>query len=204
MSVGGGEGGDVPEASTREVDAVAAPKPDPQVPLPVPEANQPGHRPEVDQDKPVGPPPTPASARPRTTSHPFRFDGLLRLPALAVGVTPGRAGVVIGEHDLTVRYGFWSLSTPLANVAEATVTGPYAAWKVGGPPRLSLADRGVTFGTTTRGGVCIRFEEPVRALLPVGMIEHPAATVTVGDPEAFVAELEAACRRDRHQRDAAA
>ena len=41
---------------------------------PVPEANRPGRRPRVQQDKPTGPPPTPPGAVPRTTHFPFRFD----------------------------------------------------------------------------------------------------------------------------------
>jgi hypothetical protein len=166
--------------------------------LVVPEENQPGHRPDVDQDKPTGPPPTPASALPRTTTHRFRFDGLLRVPSLAFGVTPGRSEIEIGEDDLTIRFGWWSLSTPLTNVEDAIASGPFSPWKVAGPPRVSLADRGVTFATSTSGGVCISFVEPVRALLPIGLLEHPAATVTVEDPDGFIAELDAACRRARH------
>lgn len=184
-----------------EVDRVGPSNTEPLVERTVPEDNQPGHRPDTDQDKPAGPPPVPRAAVARTTEHRLRFDRMRRLAALAVGVTPGRTGVEVGERDLTIRYGWWSLSTPLANVVDATRTGPYASWKVGGPPRLSLADGGITFGTTTEGGVCIRFEEPVHALLPVGPIQHRAATVTVDDPDGFVAELDAACRRDRHRRE---
>ena len=35
----------------------------------------------------------------------------------------------------------------------------------------------------------------VRAVDPLGLLRHPAATVTVEDPAAFKAELEAAVRR---------
>lgn len=174
---------------------------DPLVERSIPEDNQPGHRPEVDQDKPTGPPPVPRGAVPRKAEYRLRFDGLQRLAALAVGVTPGRTRVELSESELTIHYGWWSLATPLANVVDATQTGPFSPWKVGGPPRLSLADRGITFGTTTEAGVCIRFDEPVRALLPIGPFRHPAATVTVEDPDRFVADLDAACRRDRHGRE---
>jgi hypothetical protein len=152
---------------------------------PVPEANRPGHHPPVEQDKPRGLP-----GRPRGR-HRFHFDAALRVPALAFGVTPGSAYVEVGDDELVVRYGSWVLRTPTANVAGATVTGPYSILKVGGPPRLSLADRGVTFGTSTQGGACIEFVEPVPAVAPVPWIRHPAATVTVEDPEALVAELAA-------------
>ena len=95
--------------------------PDPEVPPTVPEANQPGHRPDVDQDKPTGPPPRPTASIPRTTHFEFEFEPSMRLPALAVGVVPSRAEVEVGERDLTVRFGMWSLTTPLTNVADATV-----------------------------------------------------------------------------------
>jgi len=72
-------------------------------------------------------------------------------------------------------------------------TGRRYWWvKVAGPPRLSLADRGITFATTTRAGACIRFREPVPAALPTALLRHPAATVTVAEPERFAAELRAA------------
>ncbi len=169
--------------------------PDPEVPPTVPEANQPGHRPDVDQDKPTGPPPRPTASIPRTTHFEFEFEPSMRLPALAVGVVPSRAEVEVGERDLTVRFGMWSLTTPLTNVADATVTGPYAWYKVAGPPHLSFADGGITFATSTQGGVCIRFHEPVPAALPIGLLRHPSATVTVADPEALADELDAAVRR---------
>ena len=58
-----------------------------QPPGPVPEANRPGHHPDVEQDKPRGLP-----GRPRGR-HRFRFDPALRLPALLLGVTPDQASV---------------------------------------------------------------------------------------------------------------
>jgi len=164
---------------------------------PVPEANRPGHHPDVEQDKPTGPPPRPRGSIPRTTRWDFRFDRTMTLPALLVGVTPGSTGVEIGEDDLTIRFGRWSLHTPLANVAETAVTGPYSWIKVAGPPHLSRSDSGITFATSTAGGACIHFHDRVPAALPVGLLRHEAATVTVADPEGFVAELDAAVRRAR-------
>lgn len=169
--------------------------------LPVPPENEPGHRPPVDQDKPVGPPPQPEASIPRTTRFPFRFDGSIRPFSLLFGVAPSRAWVEVGETDLTVRFGWWTLHTPLENVEGAEVTGPYSWIKVAGPAHLSLADGGVTFATSTAGGACVRFREAVPTALPVSVLRHPAATVTVADPDAFVQELEAAIRRDRHARE---
>ena len=79
--------------------------------------------------------------------------------------------------------------TPLSNVAWVEVTGPYRWWKVIGPARGSFADRGLTFATTTRGGVCLGFHEPVPGIEPSGRVLHPGLTVTVADPEAVAAEI---------------
>lgn len=117
------------------------------------------------------------------------FDPLDAIVGRALCVTPDRAVVTIDEEDLDITYGHWRLRTSLDNVAAAEVTGPYQRWKVGGPPRLSMRDRGVTFATTTERGVCIRFVRPVPAALPFGILEHTAATVTPADPFGLVAAL---------------
>ncbi|GAA2868373.1 hypothetical protein GCM10010517_28120 [Streptosporangium fragile] len=118
----------------------------------------------------------------------FAFDPVWRLPLLLLGVSPERAFAEVGEEGLTIRFGPWLLRTPIANVTGTTVTGPYAPWKAIGP-HLSLADRGVTFGTNTRKGVCVRFATPVPALAPGGFLPHPGATVTVADIEGLVRAL---------------
>ncbi|MDS0138987.1 MULTISPECIES: hypothetical protein [unclassified Amycolatopsis] len=97
-----------------------------------------------------------------------------------------RAGLELDADGLRVRFGPWLVETPLSNLAGAEATGPYRAVRVFGV-RLSLADRGLTFGTTTRGGVCLRFREPVRGIDPWGLLRHPGLTVTVSEP-ALVAE----------------
>jgi hypothetical protein len=97
-----------------------------------------------------------------------------------IGVKPDNSFVEVGDDSLLCRFGPWSLETPLSNITCVSETGPYRAYRAIGP-RGSFADRGVTFGTTTRGGVCIEFEEPVPALLPGGFVRHPGATVTVVD-----------------------
>ncbi|WIX90843.1 hypothetical protein [Amycolatopsis sp. DG1A-15b] len=97
-----------------------------------------------------------------------------------------RAGLELDAAGLRVRFGPWLVETPLGNLAGAEATGPYRAFRVFGV-RLSLADRGLTFGTTTQGGVCLRFREPVRGIDPWGLLSHPGLTVTVSEPE-LVAE----------------
>ena len=89
-----------------------------------------------------------------------------------------------------MRFGPWSLRTPLANVAGVDLTGGYAFIKTAGPPHLSLSDRGVTFATNGDRGVCVKFHEPVRGIDPTGRIVHPGATMTVVDPDGLAALLQ--------------
>lgn len=134
---------------------------------------------------------------PRTTTWPFRFDWPVRAASALAGAVPSTTEVEVGETHLSARYGPWSVRTELANVASVSLSGPYSLLKVGGPARLSVADRGVTFATTTAGGVCISFHRPVRAVDPLGLVRSPGLTVTVADPAGLKAELEAAIRRAR-------
>jgi hypothetical protein len=159
---------------------------------PVPEANQPGHHPDVDQDKPDGPPPVPKAARRKaareeaTGRFRFEFEPKVAPFSAAFGVTPWTSWLDLRAEQLEIRFGPWSLRTDRENVAGAEVTGPYSLLKVAGPAHLSFADRGVTFATSTERGVCISFREPVRALMPFGSLRHPAVTVTVRDPDRLV------------------
>lgn len=182
---------------------------------PVPEDNLPGHHPPVEQDKPTGPPPKPKTARRKTETRAearpaatdddqsssegeqigvrrfaFEFEPLLTPAAAMVGVTRWTSWVDVGAGRLRVRFGPWSLDASLDDVTGVERTGPYRFAKVAGPPHLSFADRGLTFATNRRAGLCIRFSRPVRGLDPLGMIRHPAVTVTTQDLD----ELEALLR----------
>ena len=172
----------------------------------IPEDNRPGHEPEVIPDKPLVPPrpylvpdatdatdPLPGSPEldeGLSVKHPFAFDPLFLAPAAGVGVLPMTAHVEVDSETQHIRFGPWSLRTPIDNVAQAETTGPYALLKVIGPPHLSLADRGVTFATNRKVGLCIGFHEPVAAIAPFGLLRHPAATVTVADPLALGRDLD--------------
>jgi hypothetical protein len=111
----------------------------------------------------------------------FAFSPAYRRAARAFGVTPETAWVDVSEEDLDVRFGRWRLSTPLANVSEVAVTGPYSFWKAAGPARLAITDRGLTFATNGEHGVLISFRTPVRGLDPFGVLRHPELTVTVAE-----------------------
>jgi hypothetical protein len=119
----------------------------------------------------------------------FEFDPRFVPLLFAMGVTRGTAFVVLTAHDrLLARFGPWRVLTPLANVREVCLTGPYQWFKAIGP-RGSMADRGATFGTTTAGGVCMLFHDPVPALDPFGVFRHPGLTVTVADREGLAEAL---------------
>jgi len=124
-----------------------------------------------------------------TREFAFAFEGRYRLPALAFGVTPATSRVVVTDDELLVRFGPWRLRTPLANVESTQVSSGYAFHRTAGPAHLSLTDRGVTFATNSREGLCVSFVEPVHAIEPTGVLRHPAATVTVADPGALAAAL---------------
>jgi hypothetical protein len=120
----------------------------------------------------------------------FRWDPAYRAAALPFGVTPGRAWVDIKEGRLVARFGPWRLSTPLSNVARSEITGPYAFIKTGGPARLAITDRGLTFATNGERGLRIDFIEPVPGLEPTRRLRHPELTVTVEDLEGLSAALD--------------
>jgi hypothetical protein len=120
----------------------------------------------------------------------FRFDYPLAAPLAVAGILPQTSHVDVGNGEVVVRFGPWVLRTPIDNVVETDVTGPYRWWTVVGV-RLSLADRGLTFGSNAHRGLCIGFAEAVPAIVPGRILRHRGATLTVADP----AGLETAIRR---------
>lgn len=108
----------------------------------------------------------------------FDFDPRFRAPLALIGVHPGSAWVGVDGDEIDVHFGAATVRTRRSNVAHVRRTGPYRWWRSIGI-RLSLADRGATFGTSTRGGVCIAFHSPVRVLPGV---RSPGLTLTVADP----------------------
>ena len=120
---------------------------------------------------------------------PFAFDpSYLRLARL-FGITPEAARVTVDDGELRARYGPWRVGTPCNNIAHTEVSGPYRFSTTVGPARLSFADRGLTFASDGRRGVCIIFREPVRGLEPTGFLRHPGLTVTVANCEGLVRVL---------------
>jgi hypothetical protein len=111
----------------------------------------------------------------------FDWDPLYRPAGALFGVTPWTAHVDVSSSELHVRYGPWSLRSALTNVTGVEPSGGYSFLKTAGPPHLSFSDRGVSFATNRRQGLCVRFRQAVKGIDPTGRIRHPAATLTVGD-----------------------
>ncbi len=127
----------------------------------------------------------------------FAFDDRFRLPLAAAGITPATSFVTLTADDrLVARFGPWTCETPISNVTCVERTGPYRWWRAIGT-RLSFKDGGATFGSTTAGGVCLCFAEPVRALDALGAFRHRGLTVTVEDLDGFVAAVERRIRPPR-------
>jgi hypothetical protein len=118
----------------------------------------------------------------------FRFDGVARRILPLFGIRPGTTGVVIDGDRLLVRFGPLRLATPLDNIRDADVTGPYSWIKAIGI-HLSLADKGLTLGTNSAAGVCVRFHQPIAAVGRRLGLRHPGLTVTVDDPRGLAEAL---------------
>lgn len=124
-----------------------------------------------------------------TTRFAFDFDRAYRIAGLPFGVRPATTEVLVSADVLSVRFGPWRLRTPLANITDVALDGPYRLHRTAGPAHLSLGDRGITFATNGRRGVCLQLAEPVPGIDPFGRIHHPNVTVTVDDPDRLVALL---------------
>jgi hypothetical protein len=119
----------------------------------------------------------------------FAFAPSYRRLAQLFGITPSKAWVEVRDDRFQARFGLWRVTTPLSNIAGVAVTGPYAFWKTGGPARLAVTDRGLTFATNGDRGLLITFKSPVRGLDPLGVIRHPELTVTVADVDGLATAL---------------
>ena len=154
---------------------------------PVPEDNQPGHHPEVEQDKPTGPPPRRPTAAPAIEHFAFRFEPVMLPFALAAGVVPQATGVRVDDGLVAIRFGVWRVTFPLDEVAGVEETGGYWLPKVVGPPRVSFADGGITFATNRQDGLCIQLRSPQAG--PYPLLRHPSVTLTVDTPDALAEAL---------------
>jgi hypothetical protein len=123
-------------------------------------------------------------------SKTFEFEFQKRYaPFLAAfGITPKTTSVRITPTEMVARFGPFSCRSPLENITCVSISGPYSAYKAIGA-RGSFADGGVTFGSTTAGGVCMEFRKGVTALDPTKRFRHRGLTVTLRDRVHFAAYL---------------
>ncbi len=122
-------------------------------------------------------------------SFPFAFDERYSWMLRLLGVSAKNAMVTLEEEKLRVRFGRWGTATPVTNIAGCEVSGPYRWYRAIGL-RYSLADHGISFGTSVDRGLCVRFVEPIGAFLPAYR-PHPGMTVTVADVDGLAAALAA-------------
>lgn len=126
------------------------------------------------------------------TTFAFAFDPTYRRLARPFGITERTSGVTVTDAEFAARFGPWRVRTPLSNITGTTATGPYRLPLTAGPAHLSFADRGLTFATNGREGLCIEFAEPIRGIDPFGLLKHPGLTVTVADCASLASALAAA------------
>lgn len=124
-----------------------------------------------------------------STQYRFEFEDRYRVPARVFGVSERSAVVTVDATDVEAKFGRWTVRTPLANIASVSITGPYSFLKTAGPPHLSFSDRGITFATNSRRGVCLAFRRAVPGIEPAGVLKHPNLTVTVQDCDALLEQL---------------
>ena len=113
---------------------------------------------------------------------PYRVD-----PRFRVLLAPMRLrstdGVTVTDETFVATFGPKRVEVPMTNVVEAHATHDYQWFKAIGM-RLSYVDDGLTFGTSTHGGVCVHFDERIPKV--IGPRDHSALTVTVDDLDGLV------------------
>lgn len=123
------------------------------------------------------------------SEFPFLFERPYLIAGRLFGITPERTQIVVADGRLRSRFGPWRIETSLRNISHVSLTGPYAFVKTAGPARLGLTDRGLTFATNSRAGVCMEFVEPITGIDPFGKIRHPNLTLTPADCAGLAAAL---------------
>ena len=119
---------------------------------------------------------------------PYALDWRYAPVFVGLGLRPQRHGVTLSDDGrFRATYGPFGIDTPMSNVTGAHVTRDYRWWTSVGV-RASFADDGLTFGTNSRQGVCVHFDDRVRRV--IGFQPHSALTVTVDDVDGLVRAIE--------------
>jgi hypothetical protein len=102
------------------------------------------------------------------------------------GATPETAWAEVDDTTFSARFGRFSVSTPLANIARWRIEGPWR-WITAIGVRMSVRHRDVSFAGSPRGGVRLDFRDRVRWTV----FNVPAFYVGVEDLEGFAAAVAA-------------
>ena len=135
------------------------------------------------EPSPTGSSTSSADSSSPTRRFPIRIGRRSRPLLLLFGVRGGNAYVDLGR-DVHVRFGFFRLTTPVANVARWRIEGPWS-WITAIGVRNGIRHGDVAFDGTHTGGVRMDVSEPVR----FGPLRRTAIYVTVEDLEGFAAAL---------------
>ena len=119
------------------------------------------------------------------STYRFEFEGRYKPFLRLQNITPDNSWVTVSDTHVRAVFGFARTSIALDNIQGVCLSGPYRGYRAIGT-RLSLSDSGLTFGSTTVGGVCIEVKEPVRG---VGPRKHRGVTLTVADRGGFAADV---------------
>jgi len=114
---------------------------------------------------------------------PIRIGSRSRLVLRLFGATPEKAYAEVGD-DLEIRFGWFHLRTPVANIARYRIEGPFIWIKAIGV-RMSVRHHDVSFCGSAHGGVRMDLKEPVRW----GPFRVPALWAGADDLDALAAEL---------------
>ena len=128
----------------------------------------------------------------------FAFDSQFRPFLALIGVTSGTAHVTL-TAERSWRASGRGRAKPDRQCARRVPHGPYHWYKAIG--RGSFVDRGHLWHNDSRW--CLRVvARPVPGLTPVGPLRHPGITLTLAEPERFVASLRrrAGSRVNGHRR----
>ena len=87
---------------------------------------------------------------------PYERDGRWKILLAPLGISDDD-GVAVSDNTMRATFGYWSVETPLTNVAGTLITGPHR-WYTAVGLRLSFSDDGLTFGTNHLRGLCIEFK----------------------------------------------
>ncbi|HEY7599793.1 MAG TPA: hypothetical protein VH741_07700 [Candidatus Limnocylindrales bacterium] len=96
------------------------------------------------------------------------------------------AYVRLDDERLFVRFGFFSLRCPIADIERCERQGPWRWWTAVGV-RGTLGRPEITFGGSARGGVALYLSRPIARWWWVRGLRE--VYLTLDDPDGFAAEL---------------